>query len=114
MNYNDTDELIRFEHQNYLNSLKLRKEQNVARETNNKFQNTYPDERTNANKPNGRFVMKRKKEKSTKQNLFNSENDIICISSSDIHYENIIISFIRNIYNVYIKTAYAYILSKFK
>jgi hypothetical protein len=38
----------------------------------------------------GRFAMKRKKEVSDRRNVYNTENDIICIDASDIKTENVI------------------------
>ena len=100
INYNDTDELIRFEHQTYLNSLIEREKMNAGTTSNKTFSSAQIDERI-SNKASsstavskstpGRFVMKRKKEVSDIRNVYNMENDIICINASDIKTENVII-----------------------
>ena len=99
INYNDTDELIRFEHQTYLNSLLEREKMNAGTTLNRTFSSVQIDERI-SNKTSsstavskstpGRFAMKRKKEVSDRRNIYNTENDIICIDASDIKTENVI------------------------
>ena len=99
INYNDTDELIRFEHQTYLNSLLEREKMNAGTTLNRTFSSVQIDERI-SNKTSsstavskstpGRFAMKRKKEVSDRRNVYNTENDIICINASDIKTENVI------------------------
>ena len=99
INYNDTDELIRFEHQTYLNSLLEREKMNAGTTLNRIFSSAQIDERI-SNKASsstavskstpGRFAMKRKKEVSDRRNVYNTENDIICINASDIKTENVI------------------------
>ena len=99
INYNDTDELIRFEHQTYLNSLLEREKMNAGTTPNRTFSSAQIDERI-SNKASsstavskstpGRFAMKRKKEVSDRRNIYNTENDIICINASDIKTENVI------------------------
>ena len=98
-NYNDTDELIRFEHQTYLNSLLEREKMNAGTTPNRTFSSAQIDERI-SNKASsstavskstpGRFAIKRKKEVSDRRNIYNTENDIICINASDIKTENVI------------------------
>ena len=99
INYNDTDELIRFEHQIYLNSLLEREKMNAGTIPDRTFANAQIDERistdasssTSVSKSTpGRFAMKRKKEVSDRRNVYNTENDIICIDASDIKTENVI------------------------
>ena len=94
INYNDTDELIRFEHQTYLNSLLERKKMNAGATSDKTFSTAQIDERVSTKSVSkstpGRFAMKRKKEVSDRRNVYNTENDIICIDASDIKTENVI------------------------
>ena len=94
INYNDTDELIRFEHQTYLNSLLERKKMNAGATSDKTFSTAQIDERISTKSVSkstpGRFAMKRKKEVSDRRNVYNTENDIICIDASDIKTENVI------------------------
>lgn len=99
INYNDTDELIRFEHQTYLNSLLEREKMNAGTTPNRTFSSAQIDERISnkalsstavSKSTPGRFAMKRKKEVSDRRNVHNTENDIICIDASDIKTENVI------------------------
>ena len=94
INYNDTDELIRFEHQIYLNSLLEREKMNAGATPDKTFSTAQIDERISTKSVSkstpGRFAMKRKKEVSDRRNVYNTENDIICIDASDIKTENVI------------------------
>jgi hypothetical protein len=94
INYNDTDELIRFEHQTYLNSLLEREKMNAGTIPDRTFATAQIDERVSTKSVSkstpGRFAMKRKKEVSDRRNIYNIENDIICIDASDIKTENVI------------------------
>ena len=94
INYNDTDELIRFEHQTYLNSLLEREKMNAGTTPDRTFATVQIDERVSTKSVSkstpGRFAMKRKKEVSDRRNVYNTENDIICIDASDIKTENVI------------------------
>ena len=99
INYNDTDELIRFEHQTYLNSLLEREKMNAGTTPNRTFSSAQIDERISnkalsstavSKSTPGCFAMKRKKEVSDRRNVYNTENDIICINASDIKTENVI------------------------
>jgi len=94
INYNDTDELIRFEHQTYLNSLLEREKMNAGTTPDRTFATAQIDERVSTKSVSkstpGRFAMKRKKEVSDRRNVYNTENDIICIDASDIKTENVI------------------------
>ena len=94
INYNDTDELIRFEHQTYLNSLLEREKMNAGTTPDRTFATAQIDERIYTKSVSkstpGRFAMKRKKEVSDRRNVYNTENDIICIDASDIKTENVI------------------------
>lgn len=94
INYNDTDELIRFEHQTYLNSLLEREKMNAGTTLDRTFATAQIDERVSTKSVSkstpGRFAMKRKKEVSDRRNVYNTENDIICIDASDIKTENVI------------------------
>ena len=94
INYNDTDELIRFEHQTYLNSLLEREKMNAGATPDKTFSTAQIDERVSTKSVSkstpGRFAMKRKKEVSDRRNVYNTENDIICIDASDIKTENVI------------------------
>ena len=99
INYNDTDELIRFEHQTYLNSLLEREKMNAGTTPNRTFSSAQIDERIPnkassstavSNRTPGRSAIKRKKEVSDRRTISNTENDINCIDASDIKTENVI------------------------